>query len=319
MKIKVGLTIGDPAGVGPAIALKAWRMLKSGVELKIIGDGFVLEKAARLLKIRLPGSRIIDLGNVERGKFSFGSSCAANGRASLEYLDAALEMLKNGVIDCMVTCPVSKDAVSMSGKRFFGHTEYLAEKTGSPETVMMLLNDRLRFSLLSRHIPLRKVSASLTRAVIDKNVLITAKGLREFFRIKKPKLVFCGLNPHASDNGLIGGEEQEIFIPAIKAINRREGFPLVAGVLSADVAVFKAARGDFDCVVAPYHDQALIALKLTGPESGVNLTLGLPFIRTSPLHGTAFDIARRPALADPSSLADAIKLAVKCALNRKKV
>lgn len=311
--------MGDPAGVGPAIALKARRLLSSGAELKIIGDGFVLEKAARLLKIRLPGSGIIDLGNVKRRNFNFGLSSVASGRASIEYLDAALEMLKSGSIDCMVTCPVSKDAVSMGGKKFIGHTEYLAEKTGSPETVMMLLNDRLRFSLLSRHISLREVPASLTKTAINRNVLITAKGLREFFLIKKPRLVFCGLNPHASDNGLIGREEQEVFIPAIRSINRREGFPLVAGVMSADVAVFKAARGDFDCVVAPYHDQALIALKLTAPESGVNLTLGLPFVRTSPLHGTAFDIARRPDLADPASLAAAIKLAVKCVSNRKKV
>ena len=317
-KIRVGLTIGDPAGIGPAITLRALKILKGKADFTVIGDSLVLAKAAKLLKVALEPVKLIDLNNVGEKNFNFGSLNAQNGSACLEYLDAALELLKNNKIDCLVTCPISKKAINLAGLKFSGHTEYLAKQTGCQDAVMMLINDKLKFSLLTRHIRLRDVSRALTRELLENNILNTVKGLRSLFLIKKPRLVICGVNPHASDNGVIGTEEQKVIMPVIRNLNKKLNSVTISGVLGADVAISEAAKGKFDCVIAAYHDQALIALKLTDFNSGVNLTLGLPFARTSPLHGVAFDIARKPALAVPSSLIAAIKLAIECTLNQKK-
>jgi 4-hydroxythreonine-4-phosphate dehydrogenase len=279
----------------------------------------VLAQAAKLLKIAPAPVKFIDLDNVREKKFNFGSLNAQNGAACLEYLDVALKLLKNNKIDCLVTCPISKEAISLAGSEFSGHTEYLASRTGCLDPVMMLLNDKLKFSLLTRHVRLQDVPRMLTRELLAHNILSTVKGLKSLFLIKKPRLVVCGVNPHASDNGVIGTEERHIIIPAIESLNKKLSPVAIGKVLGADLAIAAAARGEFDCVIAAYHDQALIALKLTGFDSGVNLTLGLPFARTSPLHGTAFDLASRPVLANPNSLIAAIKLAIKCTLNRRKV
>ncbi|HPT39252.1 MAG TPA: 4-hydroxythreonine-4-phosphate dehydrogenase PdxA [Candidatus Omnitrophota bacterium] len=317
-KIRVALTIGDPAGIGAAITLQALKILKDKADFTVIGDGRVLAQAARLLKVIPVPVKLIDLNNVQTNHFRFGCLNAQNGKASLEYLDAALELLNRKEIDCLVTCPVSKEAVSLSKAKFSGHTEYLGQRTGAKSLVMMLINDKLKFSLVTRHIPLRDVSRMLTRKNMETNITDTVKGLQDLFLIKKPRLAVCGINPHASDNGVIGTEEQEIINPVIKKLNKKIRDISISTVLGADVAISQAAKGKFDCVIAAYHDQALIALKLTGFDSGVNLTLGLPFVRTSPLHGTAFDIADRPGLANPASLVAAIKLAIKCTLNQKK-
>jgi 4-hydroxythreonine-4-phosphate dehydrogenase len=316
-KIRVGLTMGDPAGIGPAIALRALEVLKDKADFTLIGDRWVLGKAAKLLSITPAPVKLIDLDNVEEKKFNFGSLNAQNGVACLEYLKVALDLLKKNKIDCLVTCPISKEAIHLAGANFSGHTEYLAKSTGCQDLVMMLMNNKLRFSLVTRHIRLRDVSRMLTPELLETNILNTVRGLKSLFLIKKPRLVICGVNPHASDNGLIGSEEKDIIIPVIKNLKKKLT-GVVIRLLSADLAISAAAQGKFDCVIAPYHDQALIALKLTGFESGVNLTLGLPFLRTSPLHGVAFDIAGKPALADPSSLIAAIKLAIKCTLNQRK-
>jgi 4-hydroxythreonine-4-phosphate dehydrogenase len=317
-KIRVGLTIGDPAGIGPAITLQALKKLRGKADFTVIGDGLVLAKVARILKITLGPVKLIDLNNVQEKNFNFGSLNAQNGKASLEYLDAALELLKKNKIDCLVTCPVSKEAINLAGARFSGHTEYLGKRTGSKDLVMMLINDKLKFSLVTRHIRLRDVCKMLTREKLENNILNTVKGLKSLFLIKKPRLVVCGVNPHASDNGVIGTEEKKIIMPVIKSLKKELSGVTISGMLGADLAISQAAKGKFDCVIAAYHDQALIALKLTDFDSGVNLTLGLPFVRTSPLHGVAFDIAGKPALAVPSSLIAAIKLAIECTLNLKK-
>ena len=317
-KIRVGLTIGDPSGIGPAITLKALKLLKKSVDLTVIGDRFVLAKTAKLLKIALEPIKLIDLNNIKEKNFNFGSVNAQNGWASLEYLDTAWELLKKNKLDCLVTCPISKEAISLAKSKFTGHTEYLAKRTGCPDLVMMLMNDKLKFSLVTRHIRLRDVSKMLTQKKLENNILNTVKGLKSLFLIKKPKLIVCGVNPHASDNGLIGSEEQEVIIPVISKLNKKFNSFTIGRVSGADLAISDAANGKFDCVIAAYHDQALIALKLTGFDSGVNLTLGLPFLRTSPLHGVAFDIASQPSLANPNSLFAAIKLAIQCTLNQKK-
>ena len=220
-KIRVGLTIGDPAGIGPAITLQAIKKLKNQADFTVIGDRGVLTKAAKLLKIKLGLVNLIDLNNVEEKKFSFGLLSARNGKASLEYLDVALELLKNHKIDCLVTCPISKEAINLAGFKFSGHTEYLAKYTGTDDLVMMLINDKLKFSLVTRHIRLRDVSRMLTRKILENNILNTVKGLKSLFLIKKPRLVVCGVNPHASDNGVIGTEEQKIIIPEIKSLNKK--------------------------------------------------------------------------------------------------
>jgi len=316
--IRAGITIGDPSGIGPAIVLKALETLKGKADFTVIGNRLVLNKAAKILKIRPLSAKLIDLNNVNPEHFAFGRINARNGRACLEYLDAALDLLKENKIDCLVTCPISKKAVNLAGAKFSGHTEYLAAKTGRRDLVMLLLNAKLKFSLVTRHVPLKEVCGLLSRKVLRNNILKTIAGLGSLFLIKNPRLVVCGVNPHASDNGVIGREEQRVIIPVIKSLKEKIKGASLTGPLSADAAILQAAKGNFDCVIAAYHDQALIPLKLTDFNSGVNFTLGLPFVRASPLHGTAFDIAKRPALADPGSLIAAIKLALKCASNQKK-
>jgi 4-hydroxythreonine-4-phosphate dehydrogenase len=316
--IRVGLTIGDPAGIGPAIALKALKQLKGKAHFTVIGNSFVLARAARALKIKPKSFELVDLNNIKANRFLFGRMTAECGKASLEYLDRTVELLKQRKIDCLVTCPISKEAINLAGAKFSGHTEYLANRTGCNDLVMMLINDKLKYSLITRHIPLKDVCKKLTQKGLKNNMLNTIRGLKFLFLIKKPKLVVCGVNPHASDNGVIGTEEKKLIIPAIKRLKNKIKGATIQGPFSADVAIAQAAKGNFDCVIALYHDQALIPLKLTDCHSGVNLTLGLPFVRTSPLHGTAFDIANKPALANPSSLIAAIKLAIKCTLNQRK-
>jgi 4-hydroxythreonine-4-phosphate dehydrogenase len=246
-----------------------------------------------------------------------GQIKAQYGKASVEYLDKALELLRNKEIDCLVTAPISKEAINKAGFKYSGHTEYFLKKTGVKEAVMLLLNNKLKFSLVTRHLPIEKVPKALTKEKLYNNILTTYESLKNIFGIKKPRLVVCGLNPHASDNGVIGREENRIIKPVLKKL--RDELKLnIDGPLSADAAVASAKEGNYDCVIAMYHDQALIPLKLTDGDSGVNMTLGLPFIRTSPLHGTAFDIARTPVLANPASMIAAIKLAIKCVSNLKK-
>lgn len=307
-KIRAAITIGDPSGIGPAITLKALSRLGGLADFTVFGDSWVLSRA-RGRKCLSCNAKFVDLKNIKRKDFSFGRVRAEYAAAAIEYLDAALEMLKDRQLDCLVTCPISKEAVNLAGYKFSGHTEYLAEKTNSAQTAMMLLNRRLRFSLLTRHIPIKDVPLKLNKEMVYKNIKITTDSLKRLFLIPKPRIVVCGLNPHGSDNGLIGREENEIIKPAIKESERKLKIK-IAGPMPADSAIKRAAEGNYDLVIAIYHDQALIPLKLTSADSGVNLTLGLPFIRTSPLHGTAFDIAGNHSLIKPDSLIAAVKLAI---------
>ena len=291
-RIKVGITFGDPAGIGPAIIRRALPFVRGLADFTVIGD-------YALLKEITPGK-----------------ASAECGRLAIAYLDRALKLLKQKEIDCLVTCPVSKEAVNLAGFNFLGHTEYLADKTDTRDFAMLLLNDRIKTVLVTRHLAIKKVPLALSRQNIIQTVLLTDKYLKRWFAISSPSLVACGLNPHASDNGLLGEEENRIIKPALAFLRKKN--IRIDGPLPADIAAAKAVKQEYDCLVAMYHDQALIPLKLTGAESGVNLTLGLPFVRTSPLHGTAFDIAASPRLAKPDSLVAAIKLAIRCTLNQKK-
>lgn len=314
-KIKVGVTMGDPSGIGPFIISKAIPELKGLADFVVIGDEWVFNKV-QSAKCKAQNYKFIDLDNVIHKNFSFGKIKAAYGKASVEYLDKALELIENKKIDCLVTCPISKEAVNMAGyKEFSGHTEYLAKRTKTCDFVMMLLNQRLKFSLVTRHIPLKEVSSQLNQDKLYKTIVLTYKSLKKLFLIKKPLMVVCGINPHASDNGLIGDEENKVVKPVLEKLRKKIGY--IDGPLPADVAVALAYQKKYDCVIAMYHDQALIPLKLWEVGTGANITLGLPFVRTSPLHGTAFDIAGTN-LANPGSLIAAIKLCVKCTQNLRR-
>jgi 4-hydroxythreonine-4-phosphate dehydrogenase len=286
-RIKVGITVGDPAGIGPEIALKAADSLRGLADFLIIGDA-------------------------SRKRFTPGVISRPSGAASVSYLEQAVGLLERSKIDCLVTAPISKEAVRLAGFRFPGHTEYLAAKSAVKDYAMMLLNRRLKFSLLTTHQPLKEVPALITAGRIRAVVGLTVTGLKKYFGILRPRLAVCGLNPHASDNGLIGCEERKVIDPAARRCAKLFAAD-IRGALPADVAVSRALEGEFDGLIAMYHDQALIPLKATDKSSGVNLTLGLPFVRSSPLHGTAFDIAATPGKADPSSMIEAVRVAVKCA------
>jgi 4-hydroxythreonine-4-phosphate dehydrogenase len=308
-KTRVAISMGDPSGIGPAIASRAIERLRGLAKFIIIGDRWVFEKASGK-GAHEKDCEFVDLGNVGKRNFSFGKIRPEYGRASVEYLDKALELIKTDKANCLVTCPLCKESVNLSGLSFSGHTEYLAAYAGIKDYVMMLLNKRLKFSLVTRHIPLKDVSANIDGQKLRLTILETHRALKILFGLRSPRLVVCGLNPHASDNAVIGEEENKIIKPQLLRLRKQVSH--LNGPLAADVAIAGLAAGKFDCAIALYHDQALIPLKLSDNKSGVNMTLGLPFIRTSPLHGTAFDIAARPELADPSSLIEAIRLAVKC-------
>ncbi|MDD4939082.1 MAG: 4-hydroxythreonine-4-phosphate dehydrogenase PdxA [Candidatus Omnitrophica bacterium] len=314
-RIKAGISMGDPAGIGPAVIAKGLKGLEGLADFTVIGDKRVF-CAAKPQNLKLNGLNFIDLNNVSHKNFKFGNIRAEYGRASIEYLDKALELIRRAEIDCLVTCPISKEAVSLAGlKGFSGHTEYLAEKTKTRNFAMMLLNRRMKTVLVTRHIPLKKVASRISEKNIYETILLAHCSLKDLFSISSPRIAVCGLNPHASDNGILGEEENKIIKPALKRLRRK--IPNVDGPLPADVAAFKAARNEYDCLIAMYHDQALIALKVSDPSSGVNATLGLPFVRTSPLHGTAFDIAGKFHMANPDSFREAVRLSVRCALSQK--
>jgi 4-hydroxythreonine-4-phosphate dehydrogenase len=314
-KVRVGLTIGDPSGIGPAIILKALPKLKGQAEFVVIGDAQVLNKVQKS-KSKNQQFKLIDLENVNPKGFSFGKIKAEYGRASIEYLDRALEMIETKEIDCLVTAPISKEAINLAGYRYAGHTEYFSARTHTKDTVMMLLNQHLKFSLVTRHIPLSKVALSLDQDKLYKTIVVTYEALKKLFYLNRPRIVVCGLNPHASDGGLFGKEESRIIQPVVDRLKKIISY--LSGPLPADVAIAGAKIKKYDCLIAMYHDQALIPLKLTGYNTGVNLTLGLPFIRTSPLHGTAFDIAKNFKLVNANSLIKAIELAIRCTLNLRK-
>ena len=313
-RIKVGLSMGDPSGIGPSIIAKSLAKLKNLAQFVVIGDKHIFE---RVTSHQPPATSVkfIDLSNVSRKNFVFGKVKAEYGRASIEYLDKALELIRKKEIDCLVTGPISKEAVNLAGFKFPGHTEYLVQRTGAQNFVMMLLNKKLKIALVTRHIPLKSVALHLNENNLSETILLTYKYLKNWFSIEEPRLVVCGLNPHGSDNGLIGDEENKIIKPAIQRLSKKIRY--IDGPLPSDVALAQTLGGKYDCAIAMYHDQALIPLKITDAQSGVNITLGLKFIRTSPLHGTAFDIAKDPELADPSSFIAAIQLAIRCTLNQK--
>jgi 4-hydroxythreonine-4-phosphate dehydrogenase len=309
-KIRVAITMGDPSGIGPEVTLKTLPFAAEIAPVTVIGDSTVLARLGRFKKTK--NVSFVDLKNVARGNFSFGKLKAEYGRASLEYLKEALRLMGAGEIDCLVTAPVSKEAIYKAGLKFSGQTEYLAWRTRASGAVMMLSNRYFKFSLVTRHLPLNDVARALNKKELTKVICSTHKALKKLFAFRHPRIAVCGLNPHASDNGVIGKEENSIIKPVVQKLKSSIGH--LEGPLSSDVAIARAYKKEYDAVIAMYHDQALIPLKLSDVSSGVNMTLGLPFVRTSPLHGTAFDIAGKN-LADAHSMIEAVRLAVQCSKN----
>jgi len=304
--------MGDPSGIGPEVTLKslASPQVKGLADFLIIGDRLVLERTNKDLglKIDVP---VLDLANVRQGTFSYGKSKSSYGRASVQYIDKALALLGAGKARALVTAPVNKSSINKAGySHFRGHTEYLARRTGTKDFAMLFAGKDLKIALVTRHLALNKVAKSLSEDGIYKTIMLTHRYLKNYFGIKNPRIAVCGLNPHAGEGSLLGSEERDIIEPAIKRA-RKAGD--IYGPVPSDTVFYEALKKKYDAVVSMYHDQALGPFKMLYFTSGVNLTIGLPFIRTSPDHGTAFNIAGK-GIADPESMTEAIKLA--CSLRR---
>ncbi len=313
-KPRIVITMGDPSGIGPEVTLKALASpgIRGLADFVLVGNSFVVEKLMRDMKLKFTG-RLVNIDNVSRKTFAYGKSRPEFGKAAMQYIDRALDIIAAGGADALVTAPINKSSINAARfKNFEGHTEYLAKKTGAKRVAMMFVAERLKITLVTRHIALKDVPARLTEAKIVSVIELTGRYLKKFFRIRNPRIGVAGLNPHAGEGGIFGREESRIIIPAIKKSARH--FSKVTGPISPDVIFNAAVDGKFDAVIAMYHDQALIPFKILYFNTGVNITLGLPFVRTSPDHGTAFDIAGK-GIADPSSMVEAIKLA--CRLSGK--
>ena len=302
----IGITIGDAAGIGPEITLKALSSTAPEAKVVLIGDRSHLVSLAG--QLGLSGSigdvEFHDLGNLPEN-FETGIDAAITGRASAENIVAAVELWKDGRIDAICTAPISKRAIHLGGYDFPGHTEMLAKLTDTEEFRMSFFAGELRTVLLSTHISLRDAIASVKRENLVELIRFTRRTLGELLG-RDISIAVAGLNPHASEGGMFGSEEADEIIPAIE-LCKSEGVN-VSGPYSPDTIFLRGYRGDFDAVVALYHDQATVAVKSLSFGSGVNVTLGLPLIRTSVDHGTAYDIAGKNT-ADASSMVSAINLA----------
>lgn len=296
------ITGGDPRGIGPEVILKSLPELsrEKNIEFVIIGD-------LALFK-RHKDSRFMSMCNFIDVPGACGISEKLSGQAAMDYLNLALSLLQKNPGASLVTAPISKIAINKAGYRFDGHTEFLIHATKSPRATMMLVGDKLRVSLVTRHLPLKRVPSSLSKRAVVDTTRDTYRALKNYFRIKSPRIGIAALNPHCGEGGLHGTEERLIIAPAVKQLKKT--LSGIVGPLSPDIVFHKAFTGQFDAVVSMYHDQALIPLKMIAFHSGVNLTIGLPFIRTSPDHGTARDIAGK-GVANPSSMIEAIKLAAR--------
>jgi len=323
------ISLGDVTGIGPEVTLKALaaELAADDTRYLLIGDGTVLGGLNQELKLNLP--LIPFHGRQEAGRIFVhepaagalsdrpAPGCAAAARASLAWLSEGARRCLSGEVDALVTAPVNKGSILRTGQRFIGQTEFLTELAGAQDTAMMLLgqDDRqrwLRVVLATTHVALKRVADHLSTSGITRIIQRAAQACREL-GLPAARVGVCGLNPHAGEEGALGDEESRFIAPAVRAA-REQGFD-VTGPWPADTLFYRAYRGDFDIVVAMYHDQGLGPLKMIAFETGVNWTIGLPFIRTSPDHGTAYDIAGQN-VAHPGSMIAAIRLARQLVRNR---
>ncbi|MBA3631446.1 MAG: 4-hydroxythreonine-4-phosphate dehydrogenase PdxA [Acidobacteria bacterium] len=321
---RIGVTMGDAAGIGAEITLKALadKNLRKICQPIIIGDAAFLRKTAKDLGLEFDfvqlaaatsanQTAIYDLNNLA-GEIKLGEDSAVTGKAAAEYIETAVWLWREKKIDAIATAPISKKAIALGGYGFPGHTEFLAYLTDTREFAMSFFAEKLRVVLLSTHVSLREAIGLVKK---EKLVELIKFSHREISRLlkKDAKLAVAGLNPHASEGGMFGTEEQAEIIPAIAECRRKFNIN-VSGAFSPDTIFLRGFRGDFDAVVSCYHDQATIAVKCLSFGASVNVTLGLPLVRTSVDHGTAFDIAGKN-IADASSMKAAIRLAANLSAN----
>ncbi len=330
----IAITTGDPAGIGPEVVLKALadQELLNTARWVVIGDAAILEMAGARIGLKRPDWAIrdgnslqrsdhsvaqislIDARQIEPSQFAIGKLSAACGSAALEYVRTATQLCLDGQADAMVTAPLNKEAVSLSGQNFTGHTEFIAELSEAAESRMLLVNDRLRVIHVSTHCSLRSACELHTSRIL-RTIQLGHEALQSL-GFAEPRIAVCGLNPHAGENGLFGSEDLGIIVPAIRSA--QEMGLMCEGPFPADTIFIQAVRGSYDLVVAMYHDQGHVPMKLLDFENTINVSLGLPIVRTSVDHGTAFDIVGKNQ-ADPSSMKAAMKLAVTMSLNRRKI
>jgi 4-phospho-D-threonate 3-dehydrogenase / 4-phospho-D-erythronate 3-dehydrogenase len=326
----LGITMGDPAGIGPEVIAKALAgaHLHSVCRSIVIGSLPVMERTIKALRLKLNVRRVdgrettlprrgtvavLDPLEAPLRTFKPGIAASETGAASVAFIKKAVELAQSGCIDGMVTAPINKEAINMAGYRYPGHTELLADLTQANESGMMIVGGPLRIMFVTTHIAIRDLPSLLTQAKIEKAIRLAQSALTTLYGIKRPQIGVAALNPHAGEHGLFGDEEARVILPAARAARQR-GI-LASDPLPADTLFGKAAKGQYDGIVALYHDQGLIPLKLVAFGTCVNLTVGLPIIRTSVDHGTAFDIVGK-GVADPGSLIEAVKLAAKIAARK---
>jgi 4-hydroxythreonine-4-phosphate dehydrogenase len=322
--------MGDPAGIGPEVIAKvsSQRALHGLCHPIVIGSFPVMERTITQLKLKLKAFRVdghdamafregtvavLDPLASRLEKFKLGVAAKQTGRASVAFIKKGVELAQLGCIDGIVTAPINKEAINMAGCHYPGHTELLADLTQAKESGMMIVGGPLRIMFVTTHVAIKNLSTLLTKAKIEKAIRLAHLALTTLYGIKNPKIGIAALNPHAGEHGLFGDEEARVIGPAARAA-QAQGI-LASDPLPADTLFGKAAKGQYDGIVAMYHDQGLIPLKLVAFGTCVNLTVGLPIIRTSVDHGTAFDIVGK-GIADPSSLWEAIKLAAHIANGR---
>jgi 4-hydroxythreonine-4-phosphate dehydrogenase len=320
----LAVTMGDPAGIGPEVIVKAATVhdVRGEAELLVLGDPGVLERARDSLGAAV-AIRVVESAAAARGcpvgelavlpvsrlgaeAPAWGQPSLPGDRAQVEYIRRAVALVTAGEADAVVTAPISKASLSRAGAPWPGHTEMLAELTGTARPMMMLAGPTLKVVPLTTHIALKDVPAALNEALVLDAIRIIHQHLRRHFARRRPRIAVAGLNPHAGESGLFGVEERTVIAPAI-AIAQSEGIA-VQGPFAADTVFHRAVSGEFDVVLGMYHDQALIPLKLLDFDCAVNVTLGLPIVRTSVDHGTAYDIAGQ-GIASASSMIAALRLA----------
>jgi len=321
---KLAITAGDPGGIGPEVVLKAVPVVSRECLPIIIGNSAIIEEARSLSGVSIKIKKIRDVGEAcpatdtlwcldpdSGGVFKKCETAAENGIAAVQCIKKGVALALEKKVDALVTAPISKEALHLAGFPWPGHTEMLGELTGTKEYAMMLVGGPLKVILVTIHTSLRSVPGLVTKKSVLRAVRL-AKKASEMLGIDRPRIGVAGLNPHAGESGMLGTEEKEEIAPAVEAA-AGEGIA-AEGPYPPDTIFHKAYNGGVDIVVCMYHDQGLIPLKMIAFEKGVNVTVGLPIIRTSPDHGTAYDIAWK-GIADPSSMIEAIRLAVRLRLS----
>ncbi|RMD52251.1 MAG: 4-hydroxythreonine-4-phosphate dehydrogenase PdxA [Nitrospirae bacterium] len=318
---KIAITMGEPSGVGPEVIVKALSIkeIREKCIPIVVGDDSIMEEAIELIGSSLKIKNIEELEEAKEVEdilwliepsplkdYTKKGPTKESGEAVYSYIKKAVKMAMDGSVDAIVTAPISKESLSLAGLPWRGHTEMLAEMTSTDEYAMMFVGGPLKVILVTIHIPLRDVPMSITKKEVLKTIKLAYRASK-MFGINRPRIGVAGLNPHAGESGLLGSEEKEEIEPAI--LEAKEYGIDVKGPYPPDVIFYRAYHGDLDIVCAMYHDQGLIPFKMIAFEKGVNITIGLPIIRTSPDHGTAQDIAWK-GIANPSSMAEAIRIAV---------